>query len=34
MKYKKNQLRLNEMQDFYFTVKSGLVVIYVIKDLS
>ena len=34
MKYKKNKLRLNEMQHIYFMVKFGLIVIYVIKDLS
>ena len=29
MRYKKNKLRLNEMQEFYFMVKFGLVLIYV-----
>ena len=31
MKYKKNKLRLNEMQGFYFFVKFGLVLIYIWK---
>ena len=35
MKYKKNKLRLNEivsaMQVFYFLVKFGLVLIYILK---
>ena len=35
MKYKKNKLRLNEiasmMQGFYFLIKFGLVLIYILK---
>ena len=36
MKYKKNKLRLNDiasaMQGFYFLVKFGLVLIYILKN--
>ena len=31
MKYKKNKLRLNEIQSFYFLFKFGLVLIYILK---
>ena len=31
MKYQKNKLKLNEMQGFYFLVKFGLVLIYILK---
>ena len=34
MEYKKNILKLNAMQVFYFSVKFGLVIIYVLKSYN